>query len=500
VAVEDERWRRWSPKAQEQAVGLLVEAKRAAQRWRPWYCPDLSCDGKPHGEWNWKHCRADQRPPQWAWFVWLLRGGRGSGKTRSGSEFSRKMTERTHRIAIIGMTTGSIRETLIEGESGILATSPPGQRPDWEPSKHRLTWPNGCIGTTYSAEEPDRLRGPEHGYAWLDEPGHYPLIEDVWSNLLLGLRLGDDPRICATSTPRTTKWMRELIADETTADVQVSTYANLDNLAPTFRKTVLDRYEGTRLGRQELHGELLEDVEGALWNYDIIEPYRLKVVPGQLDRVVIGIDPAGTANRRSDETGIVAVGKIDKHLYVLADRTGKYSPHGWASAAIRLHEQLGADAVVVETNFGGDLVTTNLRNTPGGERLRISTVHSRRGKRLRAEPVVGIYEQGRAHHITGDGDVNQLELLETEQTTWVPDESDSPNRLDAVVHAATDLMGLGGPVEIATPSNGRPDGAASGDGGSHPLRGPTHTSAGTRRVATVHVAAGQVGRRYPPGR
>lgn len=472
-----EQFKRWTGRAQEQAVEMLIEARRAQEHWRPWYCPDHECNGKPHDRWDWKHARADQRPPRWAWFVWLLRGGRGSGKTRSGSEFSRKMTEKTHRLAIIGMTTGAIRETLVEGESGILATSPPGMRPDWEPSKHKLTWPNGCIGTTYSAEEPDRLRGPEHGYAWVDEPAHYPLIEDVWSNLLLGLRLGQDPRICATSTPRTTKWIKNLVADPSTADVRVSTYANLENLAPTFRKVVLDRYEGTRLGRQELHGEILEDVEGALWSSDMIEPHRLKVAPGTLDRVVIAIDPAGTANPKSDETGIVAVGKLGKHGYVLADRSGKYSPHGWATAAINLHNELHADAIVIETNYGGDMATENVRNTEGGERLRIRPVHSRRGKRLRAEPIVGLYEQGRFHHISPEG---QLELLENELVTWVPDEGPSPNRVDALVHGATDLMGVDAPVEIASPVGRGTDGSARGVRGSSLLRGPTHTAARLR--------------------
>lgn len=439
-----DQYRRWTPRAQQHAAALLSEAQEAAKRWRPWYCPDIDCDGRPHDTWAWPHCRSDQRPPEGDWFVWLLRSGRGGGKTRSGAEWIRKMTSYTGRVALVARTSADIRETLIEGHSGLLATAPPNNYPEWEPSKRRITWPNGCIGNCYSAEEPDRLRGPQHGASWVDEAAHFDLIEDVWSNLLLGLRLGKKPQICVTTTPKPTKWMRALIDDPLTVDVKTSTYANLDNLAPTFRKTVLEKYEGTRLGKQELYGEILEDVEGALWSVSMIESHRVERVPEDLERIVVSIDPAGTANRRSDETGIIAVGRQGKHLFVLEDRSGKYSPHGWASAAIRLAEYVSADAIVLETNFGGQMATETVRNID--DKIRIKTVHSRRGKKIRAEPVVGMYEQGRVHH------VGLLELLETEQLSWVPGEGDSPNRVDALVHGAVELTGMSTPVQVGSPT------------------------------------------------
>jgi hypothetical protein len=213
--------------------------------------------------------------------------------------------------------------------SGVLATAAPGQRPEWEPSKKKLTWPNGAIGHAFSGEEPDRLRGPQHSAAWVDEPAHIPLIEDVWSNLLFGLRVGAHPRVCATTTPLPTKWMKAIVADPTTRLVRASTYANIDNLPPHFAKIILDRYEGTRLGRQEIHGEILADVEGALWQYEMFDgDQRIDIAPFDLDRVVVGVDPAGTARSKSDETGIVVVGFKDERFYVLADLSGKYSPEG----------------------------------------------------------------------------------------------------------------------------------------------------------------------------
>ena len=306
-----------------------------------------------------------------------MSGGRGSGKTRTGSEVTHQVTEHASRIALIGATGPDLRDTMVEGVSGILATSPPGQRPLWEPSKKKLTWPNGCIGQGFSAEEPDRLRGPQEGFIWGDEPAHWPLVEEVWTNALLGLRLGTHPKAVLTSTPKPIKWMKELIKDPLTVVHRVSTYENLDNLADTFRATVLERYEGTRLGRQELHGEILEDVEGALWNWDMI---HWVPEPPTLVRIVVGVDPAGTANAKSDETGIITVGiGADKCLYVLADDTGKYSPETWGRKANAAYETFSADAIVPEKNFGADMVRFVLENA-GYAGARIIPVNSRRGK------------------------------------------------------------------------------------------------------------------------
>ena len=290
---------------------------------------------------------------------------------------------------------------MVEGVSGILATSPPVRRPLYEPSKKRLTWPNGCIAQGFSAEEPDRLRGPQSGFVWADEPAHYPLIEDVWSNMQLGLRMGDRPKIVATTTPKPTKWMKELIKDPLTITRRVSTYANIGNLAEAFKRTVLDRFEGTRLGRQELHGEILEDVEGAMWAWEMFQ-WVDEAPPFQ--RIVVGVDPAGSKNKSSDETGIVVVGVgYDKHLYVLADYTGKYSPRGWATRANEAYEEFAADAIVAEKNYGGEMVKHTLE-TSGYGGARIILVDSRRGKELRAEPIVARYERKMVTHVGKQGD------------------------------------------------------------------------------------------------
>ena len=273
--------------------------------------------------WTWNHARADQHPPgDTEWLTWLLLSGRGSGKTRAGAEYTHRMSKVSARMALVGATGPDARDIMIEGESGLITIAPPGMRPHYEPSKRRLTWPNGSIATVFSAEEPDRLRGPEHAYAWVDEPAHFALVQEVWDNLMFGLRIGRRPRVVATSTPKPRPWVKELVKDTSTRVARASTYDNLDNLAPAFAERVIKRYAGTRLGRQELHGEILEDVEGALWTWEMIEPDRVAIAP-QFQRVVVSVDPAGGAKRANDETGIVVVGRAGEHLYVLADYTGR---------------------------------------------------------------------------------------------------------------------------------------------------------------------------------
>jgi phage terminase large subunit-like protein len=435
----------WSAEAQQKALDMLRTARATRKIHRPFYCPAKPCDGKPHDEWDWPHARSNQHPPPVNddWLTWLICGGRGSGKTRAGAELTHRMTRIAPRMALIGPTGPDIREYMVEGESGILATQDGINNPvQWEPSKRKLTWRNGAIALTFSAEEPDRLRGPQHYFAWIDEPSHMALINDVWDNLLLGLRLGTYPRICATTTPTPIPWMRSIIGDPLTRTVRATTYANLDNLAEPFKRTILSRYEGTRLGRQELHGEILEDVEGALWTWSMIDGGRLDIAP-PLDRIVIGIDPAGTARKRSSETGIVVVGVADDHLYVLADHSGRMSPNRWASVAMSMVEFWQADALVAEKNFGGDMVITTLRSIDATPR--IIPVTSRRGKALRAEPLVSLYEQGRVHHIGAHSE------LEDQMTSWVPGEGESPDRVDALVHAATELVKTSRPVQVSDP-------------------------------------------------
>jgi phage terminase large subunit-like protein len=437
-------FRSWDADSQRRALDLALSGN--AKGYRKFYCPATDCDGEPHDPWSWRHARADQHPPKATedWFVWLMQGGRGSGKTRAGAEYVHRATAICGRIALVGPTGADLRDIMVEGESGLLATAAPGQMPHWEPSKRRLTWPNGTLATTYSGEEPDRLRGPQHHLAWIDEPAHMPFIETVWSNLLLGLRLGRFPRICATTTPTPIPWMRAVATDPLTRRVRVSTYANLANLAEPFKRTVLARYEGTRLGRQELHGEILEDVEGALWTWGLIEPHRVDAPP-ELDRIVVGIDPAGTARKRSDETGIVVAGIAHGELYILADGSGRMSPNRWATAALNLYDHWTADALVPEKNYGGDMVIQLLRSVDG--MARIVPVHSRRGKQLRAEPVVSLYEQGKVHHVGSFPD------LEDQMTTWVPGEGDSPDRVDALVHACTHLARAHAPALMASPAH-----------------------------------------------
>lgn len=445
-------FRNWKPEHQQRALELLREFETSS--WKPFYCPDPTCPGNPHSGWGWEHARPDQRPPRWSddWLTLLMSGGRGSGKTRTGSEISHQVSNHTPSIALIAATGPDLRDTMVEGDSGILACSPPGKRPLWEPSKKRLTWPNGCVALGYSAEEPDRLRGPNKGFIWGDEPAHWPLVKDVMDNALLGLRVKWTldhkpwkPKVVLTTTPKPTPWLRELIADPQTVVHRVSTYANIQNLADTYRDTVLKRFEGTRAGRQELYGELLEDVEGALWQWDMF--LRADEHP-DLVRIIVSVDPAGSTNNRSDDTGIIVMG-IDAHdhIWVLEDATGKYSPGVWGDKVAYLSEKWAADKVVAEKNYGGEMVERVIEKADWvGPPLRVKLVDSRRGKALRAEPIVALYERDQVTHV-GD-----LASLEDEQTSWVPGEGASPNRVDALVHGATHLARLAMPAMVADPN------------------------------------------------
>jgi phage terminase large subunit-like protein len=435
-------YRRWTPAAQEAALQRLHQVQQSA--WRPFYCQNLTCDGAPHDNWKWNHARADQRPPQDKdWLVWLLMSGRGAGKTRAGTEWTHRMVKKVPRIALVGATGADVRDVILEGEAGILTLAAPGERPNYEPSKRRLTWPNGAIASLYSAEEPDRLRGPEHFAAWLDEAAFYALVQEVWDNLMFGLRMGKQPRVVVTTTPKPRAWLKDLIVDERTRLSRATTYDNLANLSPVFAERVIKRYEGTRLGRQELHAELLTDVEGALWTWEMIEQGRIVKPPDDMQRIVIGLDPAGTRKTASDETGIVVVGYRNGETYILADRSGHYSPHGWASVTRALYEEFEADAVIAETNYGGEMVTHTLRTS--GVKARVITVSARRNKSLRAEPVVGLYEQGKVHHC------GAFPELESQLTEWVPFDADSPDRLDALVYAVSYVAKGLVPARVASP-------------------------------------------------
>lgn len=427
-------WRQWD----ESSQAVLLEALRSEAR--IWYCPrGRTCDGDPHEGVPYQHARGDQWPPEGLWTFWAAISGRGGGKTATGSNWVRKLASTgRYRIGVVAPTGADLRDTIVEGESGILSACEMARtRVTYLPSKSRLEFPDtGSRIHLYSAEKPNRLRGPQHHYIWLDEAAHYDNVQSVWDMALFGLRLGASPRALVTTTPLPTKWMKALLSDPQTAVVRVSTYANLKNLAPTFAKAILEKYEGTRLGRQELHGELLEDVEGALWSY---ENFQYGEAP-TMDRIVVAVDPAGTSTKRSDETGIVVIGVAGGHLYVLDDLSGRYTPKGWASVVVEAYERYQANTVVAEKNYGGEMVLSTLRNVSSA--LPVKMVTSRRGKLIRAEPVHSLYEQGRVTH------VRTFEELESQLTSWIPGSGTSPDRMDALVHGAHELIKITSPVQV----------------------------------------------------
>lgn len=381
------------------------------------------------------------------WSGALVLAGRGFGKTRMGGCSTNEEAEADPqmRAALIGRTAADVRDVMIEGESGILQTSRPDFRPTYEPSKRRLTWPNGAQATTYSADTPDQLRGPQHTWAWADEVAAWP-YRDTWDQVQFGLRLGAHPRWMATTTPRPTSLIRELLKDPRVLVVRGSTYDNASNLAPDFLAKMRARYEGTTLGRQELYAEVFDEAPGALWKRAaMLDAHRVKVAP-PLHTIVVAVDPAVTATEESDETGIVTAGiggdPAAPHGYTLADDSGRYTPDGWATAALTAYHRHRADRIVAEANQGGDMVADVLRHRDlvidgrtvlRGRDVPITLVHASRGKLTRAEPVAGLYEQGRVHH------VGMLAALEDQLCQWVPGHA-SPDRLDALVWAYTALI------------------------------------------------------------
>jgi predicted phage terminase large subunit-like protein len=325
---------------------------------------------------------------------------------------------------------------VVEGESGILATSPDWARPIYEPSKRRLTWPSGQIATMFSSEEPDRLRGPQHGAALCDEFAAWKNVQDTWDMLIFGLRLGKRPRVMITTTPRPLKILKELVKREG-KDVVITrgkTADNAANLAPAFLATIVKRYEGTRLGRQELDGQILEDIEGALWSRDMIEATRIESGHEPfMKRICVAVDPAVSVGENSDETGIIVCGLGDDDRgYVLEDLSGRYSPVEWARKSIMAYKKWRADRIVIEVNQGGDMAENTLRMVDPNVPVR--TVHASRGKIIRAEPVSALYEQHRVSH------VGCFPELEDQLCSFEPGSTDSPDRLDAMVYAFTDLM------------------------------------------------------------
>lgn len=320
----------------------------------------LSGEEKAAACYDWHFwARPSQLAPAGTWRIWLMLAGRGFGKTRAGAEWIRGRvdTGMARRIALVGQTPADVRDVMIEGESGLLAISPPWDRPIYEPSKRRLTWPNGATATTYSGHEPDQLRGPQHDTAWGDEPASWDYPDETFSNLELGLRIGD-PLLCLTTTPKPISLLRELVKDPSVHVTSGTSYENAANLSPAFIARIIKRYEGTSLGDQELHARLLDEAPGALWKRAQIEAARISLdeLP-QLVRIVVAIDPAVTQTEESSETGIVVAGMdAQRHGYVLRDLSGRWSVDDWAHKAVRAYQELRADKIVGEQNNGGDLV------------------------------------------------------------------------------------------------------------------------------------------------
>jgi phage terminase large subunit-like protein len=412
-------------------LALLPSAERQA------FLAELTPEELAALEFDWQGfwSRPAQRPPDGRWKVWLILAGRGFGKSRTGAEQVREWARTPkQRIALVGETAADVRDVMVEGESGILACCPPWLQPKYEPSKRRLTWPNGTTATTYSGDAPEQLRGPQHHHAWCDELAKWKYPIDCWDNLELGLRLGDDPRCVVTTTPRPIPLLKQLLADPGTVVTRGSTYDNTVNMAPSFKERILARYEGTRLGRQELYAEILEDTPGALWSRQLLEDTRVRAAPA-LKRIFVGLDPGGDA-------GIVVAGLgEDGHGYVLDDRSVSGSPATWAGQAIAAYHTLQANAIIAERNHGGEMVELTLRTQDAT--VAVQTVWASQGKYARAEPVSALYEQKKVHH------VGMFAAMEDELCNWVPGEGlPSPNRLDALVWALTALMLGPGPAPI----------------------------------------------------
>lgn len=387
------------------------------------------------------------------WSTWLLLAGRGFGKTRAGAEAVRELVEsgKVERIALVGPTIRDVRETMIDGESGLRAIFPEGQRPRYIPSRARLEFANGAIAPVYSSEEPDRLRGPQHGAAWCDELAAWKHLEQTWADLNMGLRLGDSPKKIITTTPRPIALIRRLAAEAERASSGViatrgRTLDNSGNLPDEFLREITEQYAGTRLGRQELDGEILGDLEGALFNRSWFK--YLPQAP-DLARTVVAVDPAITL--RNDETGIVVAGRSGRNAFVLEDLSGRMSPDEWARRTVQAWQRHRAACIVAEVNRGALMVETLIRQAAKemgvaihdpAHPLRIVEVRATTGKDTRAEPVAALYEQQRVFHI------GKLEKLEDQLCSWDPTSQEamrlrrqatSPDRMDALVWGLTEL-------------------------------------------------------------
>ncbi|MDF0600946.1 terminase family protein [Psychromarinibacter sp. C21-152] len=390
-----------------------------------------------------------QLPPEGDWRSWVILGGRGAGKTRAGAEWVRAQVEgalpldkgRARRVALVGETLDQVREVMIFGDSGILACSPPDRRPEWQATRRRLVWPNGAVAQAFSAHDPDSLRGPQFDAAWVDELAKWKRAEEAWDMLQFALRLGAQPQQVVTTTPRNVGVLKTLLQVGSTVTTHAPTEANRAFLAESFLAEMAARYGGTHQGRQELDGELLEDVEGALWTLEMLDDVRVDAAP-ELDRVVVAVDPAVSGHAKSDDCGIVVAGAVtqgppqDWRAVVLEDASvSAASPTAWAQAALDAAARWGAERVVAEVNQGGEMVETVLRSIDPMVSYR--GVRAGRRKGARAEPAAALYEQGRVGHLGG---LAALEDQMCRMTAHGYRGSGSPDRADALVWALHELM------------------------------------------------------------
>ncbi|WP_431301314.1 DNA-packaging protein [Tabrizicola sp. BL-A-41-H6] len=390
-----------------------------------------------------------QIPPRGAWKTWVIMGGRGAGKTRAGAEWVRAEVEgsgpndpgRSRRVALVGETVDQVREVMILGESGILACSPPDRRPEWHASRKLLEWPNGAVAQVFSAHDPESLRGPQFDAAWADELGKWRKGGETWDQLQFALRLGKTPRQVVTTTPRNVGVLKAILKNPSTVITHAPTEANRAYLAESFLTEVQARFGGTSLGRQELDGLLIEETEGSLWSMPLLDGLRVDTLP-EVTRVVVAVDPPVTSSKQSDECGIIVVGADTRgdprqwRAVVLEDASVRgATPEGWARAALAAMDRHKADRLVAEVNQGGDLVERVVRMIDPLVPYR--AVHATRSKMLRAEPVAALYEQGRVTHVRGLAKL-EAQMCQMTVTGWKG--AGSPDRLDALVWALTELM------------------------------------------------------------
>ena len=395
-----------------------------------------------------QQARPEQRLPEGLWRLWLIMAGRGYGKTRTGAETVRQwvMQHGYRRIALIAQTEADARHVMVEGESGLLNIHPNHERPLYESSKRLLRWPNGAVAITYSAEHYDQLRGPQFDAAWIDEFAKFSYPEETWDQLNMALRLGQQPRIVMTTTPRPLPFFKKILAQKhhNTVITRGSTYDNADHLSANYIQFIRDHYEHTAFGRQEIYGDIIDHNPQSLWNQELIQKIQCSHYP-PLQRIVIAIDPAVTHHDHSDETGIIVAGRDDHgHAYVIDDLSGKFSCQEWAQRAIAAYHKYQADVIVAEVNMGGDLVQEMLRAID--KTVSYKSVHASRSKMTRAEPVAALYRQHKVFHLNYG-----LALLEQQLCHYTAESHrHSPDRLDALVWALTELM-LVNPKTISQP-------------------------------------------------